>query len=150
MGDPALQGPAGVAQALGENEVVDAHPECIGIRDERLKLLAADRPGTRPRACVEQRRAIGLLLRGSLRGAARATDRGPGAEVELVEAVVRAGRVDRGRVTARLARRDRVERALGDAAREAVFLLREPLRLERVSLALRGDRAEALLDLVGR
>ena len=76
-------------------------------------LGAADGPGARAGLRVEQRGAVVLLGLRGLRGQAGAADRGPGADVELVLAVVGAGGVDDRRVAAGLAGRDRVEGELG-------------------------------------
>ena len=76
---------------------------------------SADRPGARAAAAVKQRGAIVLLgLRGG-GGVAGSADRGPRPVVELVLAPIGAVRGDGCGVPARLARRDRVERARRDA-----------------------------------
>src|SRR4051812_14679998 len=72
--------------------------------------LAADRPGAGARQGVEQRRPVVLLgLRGG-GGVAAAADRFPCAVVELVFAAKAAVRGDDGRIAARLAGGDRLER----------------------------------------
>ena len=85
----------------------------IRRRETALRRLPAS--GRRP-ATGSRRRARRASPRGGTARAGRgggvavATDRGPGAVVELEQAAVLAGRADRARVAARLAAGDRVQR----------------------------------------
>ena len=99
-----------------------ARPSNEAPRQERGACAAVTTPqtgqGLRAGPAVEHRGAVVLLGLRGLGGVAAAADRRPGARVELVLAVVGAGGVDRGRVAARLAGGDRVQRRLRDAGGE--------------------------------
>ena len=132
LGVPSPQGAARVAQALDEDEVVRAHRS--RHRQRRGRALNYWRATGRRPARGSSRRGCRAARRGSParpprpgRGCRCRRPR-PRSRCRTGTCRIGAGGVDHGRVAARLAGGDRVERRLGDAGREPE-VGRRPARL---------------------